>query len=130
LQAEPADDSVSVAGNPPTTVTAGDQVTDRTIGNPYREPQFHDALVRYLVDSGLSATDSERVVATAIDALTECLLTSDFDPTAMGLSPCNSNALRQTGLDEGLHSTALSHAWGSLARRLALEAAARAEAGQ
>jgi hypothetical protein len=91
----------------------------------YDEPEFRDALVRYLVASGLSATDSERSADAAIAGLNDCITSWGYadEPS---LQACTSNVLQQSGLSETLHRIAITRAGSESSRRKAQEAAAAA----
>jgi hypothetical protein len=98
------------------------EVTGPATRIPYHEPQFRDALVGYLVESGLSSVDGERIVYAAIDGFVKCMAASGFDAegrTAQRV--CDQNVLQQAGLNEAIRRTALNDAARNLARRLALE---------
>ena len=127
--APPDDASASVDGpargsDSTATSTAG------TLGrNPYREPEFRGALVDYLVRSGLSKTDSERVADAAIEGLTECIAPIRIDSAraAVVLEACQSTMWQQIGLNKAADRRAIMAAFGrELSRRHALEAAAAA----
>src|SRR5689334_22531846 len=92
---------------------------------PFREPEFRGALVDYLVRSGLSKTDSERVADAAIEGVTKCIA---LDPArAAVVGACQSAMWQQIGLNEGADRRAIMANFGrELSRRHALEAAAAA----
>jgi hypothetical protein len=94
----------------------------------YREPEFRGALVRYLVDSGLSAPDSERVVDAAINELVACGAPSSLDPEGRAHAVCTENALQRAGLDEAILRSATVDGASAMSRRLALEQSWRVKA--
>lgn len=111
--------------------TATDKpATGREIRTPYDEPEFREALVRSLVQNGLSTTDAERVAGAAFEGLTECIATAGIDAArASVIETCDSNMWQQAGLSKDVHRRAIMAAAGrELSRRRSLEAAAAAAA--
>jgi hypothetical protein len=103
------DDSTSAAAETP---------SERERWTPYLEPEFRDALRGYLIESGLSPIDSERVAAAASERLHECVVTVGLEPAnAEALEVCNSNVAQQTGLDGPLIGMAFAKARSERSRR-------------
>jgi hypothetical protein len=115
----------SVHAARPDDEPASPELATETAGPPIdtllREPEFRGALLAYLVDSGLSAPDSERVVDSAIDGLSECASSSGYDARNPGGSVCDQDVLQRAGFDEGVLRIAIIQGGSSLARRRALE---------
>jgi hypothetical protein len=97
------------------------ETADPRIDTLYRDPGFRAALMTYLVDSGLSAPDSERVVDSAVDGLSECASSPGYDARNLGRAVCDQNVLQRAGLDEAVLQVAISQGGRSVARRRALE---------
>jgi hypothetical protein len=125
IEAVPEGDARRVAETQPTTHAAESDPTGRENRTPYDEPEFREALVRSLVQTGLSATDGERVADAAIKGLTKCIATNGLETArASVLEACQSDMWQQTGLNEDVHRRAIMAAYGrELSRRRALEAA-------
>lgn len=124
--AAPDDASPSVDGPARGSDPEAKSTADARDRNPYREPEFRAAVVDYLVRSGLSKTDSERVADAAIEDVTECMAPVGRDSArAAVLEACQSTMWQQIGLNEAADRRAIMVTVGrELSRRHALEAAA------
>jgi len=111
------------------TSAAAETASETERWTPYREPEFRDALAGYLIESGLSPVDSERVAAAAGQGLHECVVTVGLEPAnAEALENCNSNVAQRTGLDARLVGMAFAKARSERSRRRALETPSEAAA--